>query len=65
MIGIMPFLISNLNPDLQTEISLAVQPLRVENSDLRRYVALELPFSSSTLLVFQLLIVYNYSCESC
>eukprot|EP00795_Rhopilema_esculentum_P013782 gene13782-4711_t len=36
MIGLLPFLINNLDPNLQTEISLAVQPLRVENSDLRR-----------------------------
>ena len=36
IIGLLPFVINNLNPDLQTEINLAVQPLRVENSDLRR-----------------------------
>ena len=36
MIGLLPFMISNLNPDLQTEINLAVQPLRLESSDLRR-----------------------------
>eukprot|EP00794_Sanderia_malayensis_P017727 gene17727-19499_t len=36
IIGLLPFLMNNLNPDLQTEISIAVQPIRVENSDLRR-----------------------------
>ena len=59
MIGLLPFLINNLNPDLQTEVSLAVQPLRVENSDLRRYVPPEIPLSCGHPTVWHRIVGVN------